>query len=91
MRAIELLSLPTKHVQFHGIDVVLFGDELSLAVDRDGDLWAYYQRPNVTPKSEARGEWNISPGDQLPRLIGKVNLEGMDWKQTLVEYPFTLD
>lgn len=53
-----------------------------VAVDADGKVHCYDARPACY---EAEKQWMISYGGWLVRYCGEVDLEGMDWRDTLKE------
>jgi len=67
-----------KQVQYFGVD--LWITMPYVAVDVDGSLYEYEKEPilfNI--------EWISSSGIDYNRL-GKVDLEGVDWKDTLLRF-----
>lgn len=85
--AIFINSPVSRTVSFHGVnDVPLSLGESFLAADKDGQLWAYYGRPIVRSGELERGQWGIQRGDRLPRCVGQVDLDGLRWEESLVDY-----
>lgn len=69
-----------KQVNFHGIMVWVPETAKSVASDKNGDVW-YYEKQNPVP-SIAYEAWGKGGYCQQ---ICTVDLEGMKWRDTLVE------
>lgn len=75
-------------VDFHGATIQIAHENLStfwLAADKNGDVWFYEYRPEVN-----RLENGFSPTDCIQNILqlAKVNLNGIDWRDTPKEYRF---
>lgn len=78
MKLIEL-DYHTKVVKYFGITLTVPSHTNWLATDGSGNLYAYTAKPtNIKPKSY----WSSI---EEYTLIGKLDLEGMDWYATLRE------
>jgi hypothetical protein len=67
-----------KQVNYHGINVIVPDEQGRLAIDKDEMLYWYSDEP------VADGDvWVTSHG--MFCYICKVDLEGMDWKDSLME------
>lgn len=78
MKLIEI-DYSTKVVKYFGITLTVPAYTNWLATDKSGNLYAYEQKPlNIKPKSY----WSSI---EEHTLIGKLDLEGMDWYATLRE------
>ena len=55
-----------------------------IAVDEDGEMLAYITKP----EPRVRESWVVSYWNGHPfKYLGKVNLNGIDWTQTLTRRP----
>jgi hypothetical protein len=70
--------LEAKMVDFHGIELQAPVNAAFFAADNDGRVFSYTERP----KRYFGGTWD-GGGDM--HLIATVDLDGMDWRETLVE------
>lgn len=78
MRLTELMPR-TFNTVFHGLTLPVLPDEQFLAADPDGSVWAFIGESAPTPTLGWR------PAQGAARLVGRVDLEGLDWKKSLVE------
>lgn len=85
MKLLELSPSPVRKVKYHGIELDLFRDERYIAIDADGDMWAYRAEPLLRPIEIERGQWGVQRGDPLPRRVGRVELGGLDWRTTIAD------
>lgn len=85
MKAISISSA-VRVVEYHGINVEMLRDERYLAVDKNGEIWAHYDEPIIRPHDAERGQWGLSRCAKLPRIVGVVDLEGLEWAETLKDY-----
>ena len=68
-------------VNFHGIEILVHPDVVAIAVNKGGEIHQFFNRPSVL---EFNGAWeDYYEDDGL--YCGEVDLEGMDWRDTLVE------
>ncbi|NQZ57239.1 MAG: hypothetical protein HRT88_07190 [Lentisphaeraceae bacterium] len=72
---------PDREVDFHGLTIGLMKNEKCAAVDEDGELWVFDVEIETATRS-----WLGIPDVCYPRLLGRIDLEGMNWKETKVEY-----
>ena len=83
MKLIERKEPDWRTVNYFGIEVVLRPHERYVAVDGDGRLHVYTSVPVLMPEVM---ETNWSTSGHY-RHIGEVDLEGVDWRETLVHFP----
>lgn len=69
-----------KQVDYFGISLYVPSWTNYLATDSDGEVWAFSKNPEVEGKN-----WVLS-GVYEAEHVANVDLEGEDWKNTLVEY-----
>lgn len=81
MKLIEICEKETKQVNYFGIELTVDADVDFLATDKDGYIYAYYNKPGAISKSEF---W-VQKESFMPHPIAKVDLGDKDWKETLVE------
>ena len=75
-------------VDFHGATIQIAHENLStfwLAADKNGDVWFYEYEPRFNHL-----ENGFSSTDCIQNILqlAKVNLNGIDWKDTSKEYRF---
>ena len=75
-------------VDFHGATIQIAHENLStfwLAADKNGDVWFYEYRPRLN-----RLENGFSFTDCMQNILqlAKINLNGIDWRDTPKEYRF---
>jgi hypothetical protein len=68
----------TKLAQFHGLTLNVDTAAKWLAADSDGRVYGYVHEPSM-----ADGLWYPTKGPSC--LAVEVDLEGMDWRETLIE------
>jgi len=75
----KMLSIidPTSKTNFHGFMIPVLPDDEFLAADPDGVVYAYIGEP---PQQRVH-YWDGARA----RRVGIVDLDGFDWRQTLVE------
>lgn len=71
----------TKRVKYHGLEIDMPFDHTALAVDYNGDLWSYSEKPQLI-HIEKSAIW----AGHNPVHLGYIDLDGTNWKNTLVEY-----
>ena len=67
-------------VNYFGIDIYITMPWV--ATDEDGDISCFLEKP----EHEKDYWYSVIPMDCMANSITKVDLEGMDWKETLREY-----
>lgn len=70
-----------KTVLYFGIALFITSDIKWIAVDEDGSLWGFSVKPILC---EASHDWSHFNGFSIE--LGDVDLEGMDWRDTLREF-----
>jgi hypothetical protein len=70
-----------KEVDWHGLTLFIPLNHVAVAADRDGWVYSY----DVTPTTQREQGWLFVGTDYVD--ICQVDLEGTDWRTTLVEYP----
>jgi len=70
----------TKNIRYFGIDMTVRESVKFLATDEDGEVYGFDMKP--TTKATF---WHVS--EYAYDFVADVDLEGMDWKDTLVELP----
>jgi hypothetical protein len=74
----------TGEVDYFGIKLLLPDGFSYLATDQDGEVWAFYEEPYIGIATwQPKHYKEKSP----PSLLAKVDLKGLDWKETLKYYP----
>ena len=68
---------PMKEVDYHGLKLTVPERCKFIASDADGETWAYELNPKSFPL-----HWGYIKNGYC---IGALDLEGMDWKETLIE------
>jgi hypothetical protein len=71
---------PQKSVNYHGINLIVPNNTKWLATDKSCLLCAYFENE---PYDTGYNEWNNLHSDRI--FICQVDLEGMDWRDSLVE------
>ncbi|HGJ5869388.1 hypothetical protein [Arsenophonus nasoniae] len=83
MKLIEL-AIPAnrKFVLYFGIKMSINEDHYFIATDQWGDVMSFKKRPI---KKDFRFGWENDGTDdsELPELVAKVDLNGIDWNNTL--------
>lgn len=87
MKLIEL-AIRTKQVEYFGMMLDIPETAKYLACDDSGELYAYESKPlkSTRPGSEFWKPDYRATENTASFHIGYVDLEGMDWKDTLVSY-----
>lgn len=86
MKFLNLKPSPVRTVDYFGLEVQLIRGERFLAHDEDGELWAYYREPLLRTIDIERGQWGIGRTDALPRSIGRVSADEVNWQSSIVDY-----
>lgn len=73
----KLVKNYMKSVVYNGIELSVPFDTKYLAVDRDGQIFAYNNEPSC-----GRGQWYDC---DCETVIARIDLEGADWRESLVE------
>lgn len=68
-------------VDYFGMQIIVPKYYRYLAVDSDGSLFAHRQKPELFPLDKT-ARWFSGFSDTF---LGDVDLEGMDWRETLKE------
>ena len=68
---------PMKDVDYHGLKLTVPERCKFLSSDKDGETWANEKRPQTMYE-----HWSYKLNGYC---IGTLDLEGMDWKETLIE------
>ena len=82
--AVFVMQLVSRVVSFHGVEIPLADGERYIAADATGTVWAYYSKPVI--RSINDDVWGVERNHQLPRPAAQVDLGGMLWKDSLVDY-----
>ena len=69
-------------VQYFGIDLVILHPYV--ATDKDGAVYNYSSTPEISDTHRTPGWISTNTGEM--DYVAKVDLEGMDWKDTLVKF-----
>lgn len=84
----KLVSIPEKKkIIYFGIELMVPIWTKYVATEDDGVVLAFISKPVVldeTGKKFGLVIWNNPDADEMEE-VAKVDLEGMDWKETLVE------
>lgn len=80
----KLLEQQDNTIDFHGLtlhvnDLCLYNH---IAADEDGDVYVYVLMPYKTATA-----WDPCSIDSTCSPVATVDLEGMDWRDTLMEIP----
>lgn len=87
MRLLVLHSPIQRTVDYFDIQVPLMKHERYIALDGDGQLWAFRDKPVLRERGVRRPTWEPTRGQHLPRCIGVVAAAGkIGYKQSLKEY-----
>jgi hypothetical protein len=81
MRIIEP-TIQYKEVTWHGLTLQIPQDHVAVAADHDGWVYSYTGAPTLL----ANNRWALAASSDYYDIC-KVDLEGMPWQETLVEYP----
>ena len=68
---------PMKEVDYHGLKLTVPERCKFIASDADGETWSYGTKPDEYDEA-----WGYVKDSYC---IGPLDLEGMDWKETLIE------
>jgi hypothetical protein len=83
MRAIsKTLATQQQKVSYHGLTVTVPMAADYIAADRNGRLYWFAEQPHMNNSILA---WT---GGGTSGYLGEVNLEGMDWHETLQSIPY---
>lgn len=83
MQLIDTITeLKLKEVDYHGIKLTIMEGYKYIATDKDGHTWAYLFKP--TECKHFCGVFD-SRHDDDPMLLCTVDLEEMNWRDTLME------
>ncbi|MGV8004275.1 hypothetical protein QPK14_21285 [Photorhabdus temperata subsp. temperata] len=80
MKLIKSLQIETKTVDYFGIQLTVLGSVEYLATDEDGLVCAYDECPRKDLCA-----WLASRDNPFYTPVAIVDLEDMDWKDTLVQ------
>ncbi|MCW7548415.1 hypothetical protein OO184_10795 [Photorhabdus sp. APURE] len=80
MKLINTFQIETKTVDYFGIQLTVLRLIECLATDSDGFIYAYREAPNLND-----GVWLASKFSTFCMPVARVDLEDIDWKETLVE------
>lgn len=86
MKLIRLPNSPKmKTVQYFNLELIVPEDIKYISVDAEGEiiLWFGVHEPYVRMYSWGVDDW---VGETFDMDMGTVDLEGVDWRETLVEY-----
>ncbi len=72
---------PQKKIDYFGVELTIDGRTNFVATDDDGEVYQYLIRPNF---DKYMGVWGSNNPNEVVRLCA-VDLDGMDWKETLME------
>lgn len=74
-----------KSVQYFNLNLVVPEETKYITVDQDGVIivWFGIEKPYIQQFDFQVLDWC---GEMIEYDVGEVDLEGMDWKDTLVEY-----
>ena len=87
----KLIRLPNrrkmKTVQYFNLELIIPENIKYISVDQEGEivLWFAVHEPYVRMYSWGVDDW---VGEASDYDVGKVDLEGMDWRDTLVELEY---
>jgi len=76
----KIIKQIQKQVNYFGITLSVPSWSNYLATDSDGEVWAFCNKPKAEGK-----DWVLSRGIEAEH-VANVDLEGEDWKNTLVKY-----
>ena len=77
------ISNKYKRVKYFGLFVFCNKNHKFLAIDEDGILSSYALKPTVHESHVHNGYWHPKNNDF--EWCAEVDLEGLDWRETLVE------
>ncbi|MBS9442444.1 hypothetical protein [Photorhabdus heterorhabditis] len=80
MKLINTFPIETKTVDYFGIQLTVLRIVECLATDEDGFIYAYREAPRLDD-----GAWLASNFDIFCMPVACVDLECIDWKETLVQ------
>lgn len=86
MRMLDLHSPIKRTVEYVGLQLPLMKHERYIAMDADGELWAFRDKPVLRERGVHCPVWEPTRGQHLPRCIGVVVPQGVNYKDSLVEY-----
>lgn len=72
-----------RFVNYFGMEIQLDEYELYICTDEDGDIWACSDKPDINDYIDGFDVYC----SQYQRLLGTVDLCGMNWKESLRYYP----
>lgn len=75
-----LVSKQHRMINYFGLSLVLYPNINWLSVDANGDIYGWDNKPHINDED---GQWFIDDNGYEFIKIGKVNLHGMDWRETL--------
>ncbi|NHB87842.1 hypothetical protein [Photorhabdus tasmaniensis] len=80
MKLIKSLTTETKNVDYFGIQLTVLRLVEYLATDEDGLIYAYREEPKLDDWA-----WLASKFDSFCMPVAIVDLENVDWKDTLIQ------
>lgn len=84
MKLISVETPATKAVEYFGLTINVPIDTRYLATDADGEVWSFEFAP--TPETDMWNWW-AAGSENTSDHVANVDLEGLDWRETLVELP----
>lgn len=72
-------SIMFKEVNFFGLELMVYSRAKFICCDADGGVYSFDDKPKADLKQ------NLWLGTLNTNWVAEVDLEGMDWRETLVE------